>query len=109
MAHLTVMEAVFAGQPSRIFYFSDEPLHGGSHVHAIEAPVFLHTGTRTGRNTYGMLLPLILVFMIILCNGRRLLGRYVNGLARNVIAWVTTIVMTILTLLIIWTTIFALP
>ena len=54
----------------------------------------------------GMLLPLILVLMIILCNDRRLLGRYVNGHFRNWIAWITTIVMTILTLLIILTTLF---
>jgi len=54
----------------------------------------------------GMLLPLILVLIIILCNDRRLLGRYVNGHVRNWIAWTTTIVMTVLTLLIIWTTIF---
>ena len=54
----------------------------------------------------GMLLPLILVLMIILCNDRRLLGRYVNGHFRNWIAWITTIVMTVLTLLIILTTIF---
>ncbi len=54
----------------------------------------------------GMLLPLILVLMIILCNDRRLLGRHVNGHVRNWIAWITTIVMTILTLLIIITTIF---
>jgi Mn2+/Fe2+ NRAMP family transporter len=54
----------------------------------------------------GMLLPLILVLMIILCNDRRLLGRYVNGHFRNWIAWITTIVMTVLTLMIILTTIF---
>jgi Mn2+/Fe2+ NRAMP family transporter len=54
----------------------------------------------------GMLLPLILVLMIILCNDRRLMGRYVNGRVRNGIAWVTTIVMTVLTLMIILTTIF---
>ncbi len=54
----------------------------------------------------GMLLPLILVLMIILCNDRRLLGRYVNSHFRNWIAWITTIVMTVLTLLIIITTIF---
>jgi Mn2+/Fe2+ NRAMP family transporter len=53
----------------------------------------------------GMLLPLILVLMIILCNDRQLLGKYVNGPIGNAIAWTTTIVMTILTLLIIWTTI----
>jgi Mn2+/Fe2+ NRAMP family transporter len=52
----------------------------------------------------GMLLPLILLLMIILCNDRRLMGRFVNGHVRNLIAWITTIVMTILTLLIILTT-----
>lgn len=54
----------------------------------------------------GMLLPLILVLMILLCNDRRLMGRFVNGPIFNVIAWITTIVMTVLTLLIILTTIF---
>jgi Mn2+/Fe2+ NRAMP family transporter len=54
----------------------------------------------------GMLLPVILVLMILLCNDRRLMGRYVNGRIYNVIAWTTTIVMTVLTLLIILSTIF---
>ncbi len=54
----------------------------------------------------GMLLPLILVLMIILCNDRRLLGRYVNGPGLNFIAWATTIIMTVLTLLIILSSIF---
>ncbi|MEO8974040.1 MAG: divalent metal cation transporter [Ktedonobacteraceae bacterium] len=54
----------------------------------------------------GMLLPLILILIIILCNDRRLLGRYVNGPIFNVIAWITTIVMSILTLLIIVSTVF---
>lgn len=54
----------------------------------------------------GMLLPLILVLMILLCNDRRLMGRYVNGGLRNGVAWATTILMTVLTLLIILTTIF---
>jgi Mn2+/Fe2+ NRAMP family transporter len=54
----------------------------------------------------GMLLPLILILMILLCNDRRLMGRYVNGRAYNIVAWITTIVMTVLTLLIVVTTIF---
>jgi Mn2+/Fe2+ NRAMP family transporter len=54
----------------------------------------------------GMLLPLVLVLMIILCNDQRLMGHYVNGLFLNAVAWITTIVMTILTLLIILSTIF---
>ncbi len=54
----------------------------------------------------GMLLPVILVLMIILCNDRRLMGRYVNGGIFNGVAWITTTVMTILTLLIILSTLF---
>jgi len=57
----------------------------------------------------GMLLPLILVLMILLCNDRRLMGRHVNGLMLNSIAWVTTIVMTVLSVLIIWSFIFPFP
>jgi Mn2+/Fe2+ NRAMP family transporter len=34
------------------------------------------------------------------------MGRYVNGRANNIVAWITTIVMTVLTLLIVVTTIF---
>jgi NRAMP (natural resistance-associated macrophage protein)-like metal ion transporter len=54
----------------------------------------------------GMLLPVVLVLMIRLCNDRRLMGRYVNGRTFNVIAWSTTILMTVLTFLIILTTLF---
>ena len=53
----------------------------------------------------GMLLPLVLVIMIILCNDRRLMGRYINGPIFNVVAWATTVIMTILTLLIIANTV----
>ena len=54
----------------------------------------------------GMLLPLVLVLIILLCNDRRLMGRYVNSHLFNVIAWLTTIIMTVLTLLIILSTFF---
>jgi Mn2+/Fe2+ NRAMP family transporter len=54
----------------------------------------------------GMLLPLVLVLMILLCNDRRLMGRYVNGRIHNGVAWTTTVLMTVLTLLIILTTLF---
>jgi Mn2+/Fe2+ NRAMP family transporter len=54
----------------------------------------------------GMLLPLILVLMILLCNDRRLMGRYVNGPVFNTVAWITTIVMTGLTGMIVLTTLF---
>jgi len=54
----------------------------------------------------GMLLPVVLVLMILLCNDRRLMGNYTNGPLFNSVAWATTIVMTVLTLLIILTTLF---
>lgn len=54
----------------------------------------------------GMLLPVVLVLMILLCNDRRLMGRYVNGRIFNGVAWATTIIMTVLTLMIILSTIF---
>lgn len=52
----------------------------------------------------GMLLPLILILMILLCNDRRLMGRFVNGPIFNTVAWASTIIMTVLTLLIILST-----
>lgn len=54
----------------------------------------------------GMLLPVILVLMILLCNDRRLMGRYRNGRLFNMVAWTTTVIMTMLTLLIILSTLF---
>ncbi len=47
----------------------------------------------------GAVLPFVLVFMLLLINNRRLMGRFVNGPVFNVIAWVTVAVMVILTLL----------
>lgn len=54
----------------------------------------------------GMLLPVILILMLIICNDRRVMGRYANGPIRNIVAWTTTIVMSVLTLLIILSTLF---
>lgn len=41
----------------------------------------------------GILLPFILLFMIRLINDKRLMGRYVNSAAFNVISWITVIVL----------------
>jgi Mn2+/Fe2+ NRAMP family transporter len=51
----------------------------------------------------GSLLPLVLVFMLMLVNNKKLMGEYVNGKLFNVIAWSTTIIMSILTLLLVVT------
>ena len=39
------------------------------------------------QNLQGLLLPVVLVFMVLLVNDRRLMGRHVNGRAANVVAW----------------------
>ncbi len=46
----------------------------------------------------GMLLPIVLVLMLLLINNKRLMGRWTNGVAFNVIAWTTVVIVGILTL-----------
>jgi Mn2+/Fe2+ NRAMP family transporter len=46
----------------------------------------------------GVLLPFILVFMLLLINREKLMGRYRNGPWFNAVAWTTTVVMVLLTL-----------
>ena len=46
----------------------------------------------------GMLLPFILVFMLLLINREKLMGRYRNGPWFNAVAWATTVIMVALTL-----------
>jgi Mn2+/Fe2+ NRAMP family transporter len=47
----------------------------------------------------GAVLPFVLIFMLMLINDRSLMGKYVNGPAFNLIAWITVIIMIALTLL----------
>ena len=44
----------------------------------------------------GMLLPVILIFMLLLVNDRRVMGNYVNGWALNLVSYVTIIVLILL-------------
>jgi len=46
----------------------------------------------------GVLLPVVLVLMLLLINNRRLMGEHVNGLAFNLIAWATVIIVGVLTI-----------
>ena len=46
-------------------------------------------------------LPLVLVFMLLLVNREELMGDQVNGPAFNAVAWVTTVVMILLTALLV--------
>jgi NRAMP (natural resistance-associated macrophage protein)-like metal ion transporter len=49
----------------------------------------------------GMVLPFILIFMLLLINDRKLMGDHTNGAVFNAVAWVTSIVLIVLTLLLI--------
>ena len=50
----------------------------------------------------GILLPIILLFMLKLINKKELMGKYVNSLLFNVIAWATAIIVIILTMIYLW-------
>jgi NRAMP (natural resistance-associated macrophage protein)-like metal ion transporter len=39
------------------------------------------------QNLQGLLLPIVLIFMVLLVNDRRLMGRHANGRRANVLAW----------------------
>ena len=54
----------------------------------------------------GVWLPIVLIFMILLINRRDLMGEQVNCPTFNVIAWVTSVVMIALTLVLIYFAVF---
>lgn len=54
----------------------------------------------------GVWLPVVLIFILLLINRRDLMGEYVNTVTFNVIAWASSIVMIILTLILMYTSIF---
>ena len=54
----------------------------------------------------GVWLPIVLIFILLLINRRDLMGEHVNGWLFNVIAWGSSIIMIILTLILMYTAIF---
>jgi Mn2+/Fe2+ NRAMP family transporter len=54
----------------------------------------------------GIWLPIVIIFILLLVNRRDLMGEHVNSLAFNIVAWVTAIAMIILTLVLVYTSIF---
>lgn len=54
----------------------------------------------------GLLLPVILIAVLRLVNDRELMGQHVNGRFYNLAAWFTTIIVSALSLLLIFTTLF---
>ncbi len=45
----------------------------------------------------GIVLPVVLVFMLILVNSRKLMGKYKNGRVYNILSWITVAVLVVLT------------
>ncbi|HEY9856366.1 MAG TPA: Nramp family divalent metal transporter [Stenomitos sp.] len=50
----------------------------------------------------GILLPVILIFILLLVNDRRIMGRYVNGRFYNAIAWTTAVLLIVLTIILLY-------
>jgi Mn2+/Fe2+ NRAMP family transporter len=51
----------------------------------------------------GIAIPPVLIFMLLLVNKKELMGEYVNSHLYNLIAWATTIIMIVLTVVYLWT------
>jgi Mn2+/Fe2+ NRAMP family transporter len=54
----------------------------------------------------GIWLPVVLIFILLLVNRRDLMGDLVNSRTFNVVAWVTTVAMIVLTLVLVYVSIF---
>jgi NRAMP (natural resistance-associated macrophage protein)-like metal ion transporter len=54
----------------------------------------------------GIWLPVVVIFILLLVNRRDLMGEHVNTLTFNIVAWVTAIAMIVLTLVLVYTSIF---
>jgi Mn2+/Fe2+ NRAMP family transporter len=52
----------------------------------------------------GAVLPFVLIFMLLLINKKELMGSYVNKPTFNIIAWATTVIMIVLTVLLVYGT-----
>jgi Mn2+/Fe2+ NRAMP family transporter len=51
----------------------------------------------------GVAVPPVLVFMLLLVNKKELMGEYVNSRVYNLVAWATTVIMTLLSIAWFWT------
>jgi Mn2+/Fe2+ NRAMP family transporter len=51
----------------------------------------------------GIAIPPVLIFMLLLVNKKELMGDFVNSRVYNIVAWITTVVMTVLALAFCWT------
>jgi len=54
----------------------------------------------------GLMLPFVLVFMILLVNNKKLMGEYVNSPLYNYVIWGTVILVSLVSIIMLWTLLF---
>ena len=54
----------------------------------------------------GIWLPVVVIFILLLVNRRDLMGEHVNSLTFNIVAWTTAVAMIVLTLVLVYTSLF---
>ena len=94
--------------------FKDAPIFYGLYTGmiAVGAVVILIPGAPLQRILIlsqvanGIWLPIVLVFILLLVNRRDLMGEHVNSRTFNGVAWVTTVAMILLTLVLVYVSIF---
>ncbi|MBI5906217.1 MAG: Nramp family divalent metal transporter, partial [Deltaproteobacteria bacterium] len=94
----------FRSAPQFFWLYTGLIVLGGAFVLWPKAPLILIMYFSQVVN--GVLLPFVLVFMLKLANDRQLMGEHVNSRAFNGIAWTTTAVMIVLTVLLVAVTLF---
>jgi Mn2+/Fe2+ NRAMP family transporter len=52
----------------------------------------------------GVVLPIILVAMVVLINNEKIMGNYVNSKFYNIIVWISTVILIILSAVMVITT-----
>ena len=57
------------------------------------------------QNLQGLLLPIVLVFMVVLVNDRRLMGRHTNGRVANLVTWAAIGLVVVLDLVLLGTSV----
>ena len=77
---------------------------GGGHHSDSQAPLWKILVLSQVAN--GVWLPVVLIFILLLINRRDLMGEHTNTLDFNIVAWATSIIMIILTLVLVYAAIF---
>jgi NRAMP (natural resistance-associated macrophage protein)-like metal ion transporter len=83
---------------AKVFYWLYTVLVGAGAITVLLIPNrLLIKATVLSQVLNGVLLPPVLIYMLLLINKDRLMGKYVNSRLFNVIAWTTTVIIIVLT------------